>query len=511
MSARPGAATDAGTTTECRQRFDATTSAMAERDLIEAVRDGDVDAYGEIYRRHSDAVERLARRLCRDRHEADDVAGDVFCNTLNAIRSGSGPSDECRSYLLRSVRHTIVNRRTRKDTGRATPCPTDDLERQQLDDVPLAGGPATDALRDVSDRFQELLWYVEIQGHDSNDLAVREEIANPAASSMMYRARRSLRRAYLRGCVHAPISDDACTPIRSLMPAFVDGDVRTAGAERVRRHLAECVACNAALAEMQTVHDRIGTRGFFALLPGVIRVVMIDASSAIVAAVPGTSVIVAAATITLGAVALPSSNGHDPTTAADRVSTHVPQATGEPATVVDLHVPAVVGPEPTPSNVPVVEQPGVGATPQRPAAPIPTLDPVAAVPEVAIPTSTPAPVGPPVVPAVVAGVPAVVGDRILRDTIGGSVGSVGDAVGGVVDGVVGVVDGTATTVTSVVGVVTDVVSGAGDVIDGVAAPIIGGGGLVGPVLDASSIIDATGGLVGGLGSDLLQPFGSGRP
>lgn len=503
----------------CRSRLETDRCAVAERDLIEAVRRGDVDAYGEIYRRHSVAVERLARRLCRDRHEADDVAGDVFCNTLNAIRSGVGPSDECRAYLLRSVRHTIVKRRTRKDTGRTTPCVNDDLERPQPDDVPLAGGPATDALRNVPDRFRELLWYVEIEGHDSTDVAVREDIANPAASSMMHRARRSLRRAYLRGCVHAPISDGACTPIRSLMPAFVDGEVGTAGADRVRRHLGECVACTDALAEMQTVHDRIGTRGFFALLPAFLRVVMIDASHAIVAAVPGTSTLVAAATITIGAVALPASTGHEVALSADRVGTQAPQSTGEPAIVFDRRAPALAETGLAPSTVPVVERPEAGVTPQRAVEPGAAVDPgtetvvvPTSIPVVVVPTSIPALGGPPVIPALVPGVPSVVGDGNLRHTVGDAVGGVGDAARGVIDGVVGVVDVAAPTVTSIVGVADGVVAAVGDVaspivgvVDGVTSPIIGQDGLIGPVPAPSSVIDGAARLVGGLGSGILGP------
>ena len=44
-----------------------------DAELIEAVRSGDVDAYGLLYRRHAGAATTLARQLTGSRAEADDL------------------------------------------------------------------------------------------------------------------------------------------------------------------------------------------------------------------------------------------------------------------------------------------------------------------------------------------------------------------------------------------------------------------------------------------------------
>jgi len=54
-------------------------------DLINQVR-RDPRALGELFRRHSDFVFRLAWSRLRDRHQAEDVAQDVFCRLADSRR-----------------------------------------------------------------------------------------------------------------------------------------------------------------------------------------------------------------------------------------------------------------------------------------------------------------------------------------------------------------------------------------------------------------------------------------
>lgn len=479
-----------------------------ERALLEAVRSGDPDAYEVLYRIHHDAVERLARRLSRDRDEAEDVVSDVFCNMLRAVRAGSGPRDGCRAYLLRSVRHTLVKVRTRKDTGRATPCPTEELDRRGANDVPVRGGPATDALQQVSTRFQELLWYVEVQGYDSADVANHQEMAKPAAASMMYRARRALRRAYLGGCATTPVKDDGCTPIRALLPGFVDGDVATPGADRVRAHLADCRPCNRALDEMSSVYDRIGTRGLFALLPGALRAVVLNGTHATASAIGGASTLVAAATIAVGALALPASEpGADPERSplGALVEADPPAAPPE----IAASTAAASGPADPSSIVTKPEfrvAPGSDASTGDEARAVstqPTSDPRLDVPARVTPPPSPASPASPPEPASADAVAPVsdvappVPDTAVQPTLEPVTESVEVVVGGLVESVehgvhdvVDVVDEVADAADDVGQVVDDV---ANQVVDDVANQVVvdvaGSGGIVQNAVGAPPIVD----------------------
>lgn len=279
-------------------------SVRSERELLEAIRCGDVEAYAGLYSLHHDAVQRLARRLCRDRYEADDVVSDVFCNTLRAINSGHGPRDEARAYLLRSVRQTVMKLRTRKDTGRADPMSNDELDRPCHDEVGHQGGLATEALGGVTPRFREVLWSIEVQGYDTADIAAAEDIAAPAAASLVHRARRALRRSYLRSCVRTPESGDKCGAVRLLLPALLENDVSSSSAVRVQLHLDDCEACCGALEEMRNVQGRLLSRSWLLLAPSFLRSVVVEGARAVgsIAAVPSVVVLVGLTGATMVAV-----------------------------------------------------------------------------------------------------------------------------------------------------------------------------------------------------------------
>src|SRR5438128_11933318 len=76
--------------------------------LVAALRAGDDSAYEELYRRHAGAVRRYARGCCRDTHTAEDLTGEVFARTLQAVRGGAGPDAAVRAYLLTTVRRVAA-------------------------------------------------------------------------------------------------------------------------------------------------------------------------------------------------------------------------------------------------------------------------------------------------------------------------------------------------------------------------------------------------------------------
>lgn len=511
--------------TSARRDHEGMPAALPERVLLDRVRHGDGDAFAALYAMHHEAVERLARRLSRDRHEADDVASEVFCNTLRAIRSGRGPQDGCRSYLLRSVRHTLINRRTRTDTARTVACTAEDLDivSQDLDQVAVdtvdRGGPATDALCNLSDHFRDVLWYVEVEGHDSVEVADRQHIAPPAASSLMYRARRALRRSYLAGTVTTPVDADSCIPIRKALPAFVDGDVDTAAAGRVRAHLLDCTCCRRARDQMEAVHDRIAARGALALLPGALRNVVSEGFRTVGAVVGGTSTVLAATTLTIGAATLPSSTG---------------EADAAPARPVDPAIDAIRHETtPTPVTNRPRSVPGPYLTPTATEPATPDEIPHATVPDAVAPTETdddddggvvvvpePSP-SPTAAPGDGGLLPKPSPSPTTEPAQGGS-GTIGDVVDSVTESVGTVVDVVIETAGNAVSTVADVAGPVIDVVEDVANSVTGGDGLgdLGvPVTDNvdQTIGDVTGGLddlVDGVDeavTGILGPLGSGGP
>src|SRR5690348_18281478 len=94
-------------------------------ELIEAVRSGDVEAYGLLYRRHVGAATTLARQLTGSRAEADDLVAEAFAKVLDILRGGGGPDVAFRAYLLTTLRNVRYDR-ARRDKKLAW---SDDMSR----------------------------------------------------------------------------------------------------------------------------------------------------------------------------------------------------------------------------------------------------------------------------------------------------------------------------------------------------------------------------------------------
>src|SRR4051794_32555592 len=80
-----------------------------DADLIELVRSGDLEAFGELFSRHRDAANRLARQLVPG-PDADDLVAEGFSRIMTALQSGKGPDEFFRAYLLTSIRRLHIDR-----------------------------------------------------------------------------------------------------------------------------------------------------------------------------------------------------------------------------------------------------------------------------------------------------------------------------------------------------------------------------------------------------------------
>jgi len=239
---------------------------LDDRALIDAVRAGNLHAYGTLYERHVGAVRGLARRLCGNRVDADDVVADVFTNTLRAIKSGRGPRDDLRPYVLTSTRHTVIKLRTRRDSGRAIPTADEQLDRPVTDDVQHADGADTigAAFGQLPDRFRNVLWLSCVEDLAPAEVGRHTDLSAGAVSSLTLRARRALARSYLISRITQPVVSADCVTIRDAMPSIVRDEAAAGTIVRVERHLAACCECREAFDEMQSLAGSLRTFPWFA-------------------------------------------------------------------------------------------------------------------------------------------------------------------------------------------------------------------------------------------------------
>ncbi|MET9403944.1 sigma-70 family RNA polymerase sigma factor, partial [Kitasatospora sp. NPDC002965] len=284
----------------------------SDAELTAMVRAGDDTAYEEIYRRHVDSVRRYARTCCRDSFTAEDLAGEVFARTLQALRAGKGPEFAVRAYLLTAVRN-VAAAWTRSERREQL---VDDFSvfaqtSAAVVDLDLAD-PGADAWamaladqRMVMQAYAELpeddrvvLWHTEVERESPKTVAVMLGKTANATAVQAHRARDRLAAAFLQAHVSGSQERD-CEAYANRLGAYARGSLRKRASAEVGRHLKECDRCTAACLELSEINH-----GLRALLPGGVLVwIGVGGFSAAAAAVGGAAVVGGAAAGTAAATA----------------------------------------------------------------------------------------------------------------------------------------------------------------------------------------------------------------
>ena len=235
-----------------------TTSELGDAELITEVRAGDIEAYGVLFGRHVDAARRLARQLA-PAADVDDLVSDAFAKVLAVLQRGAGPDLAFRAYLLTTLRRLHVDRH--RATARTRP--TDDVAA--LDPgVPFHDtvveefehATAARAFGSLPERWQAVLWHVEVEGMRPAQVAPLLAISANSVSALVYRAREGLRQAYL--AQHAQdAEDETCARIRDLLGSYLRGSCSPRDADRVESHLALCRPCTAVTVELAEVNAHL--------------------------------------------------------------------------------------------------------------------------------------------------------------------------------------------------------------------------------------------------------------
>jgi len=231
---------------------------LSDAELISSVRGGDVSAYGDLFARHRDAATRLARQLV-SAPDADDLVSEAFAKVLNVLLAGGGPDVAFRAYLLTAVRRLHIDKI--RATSKATP--TDDLTPYETvepgTDTVIAGfesGAAAKAFASLPERWQLVLWHLEVEGQKPADVALLLGMSPNSVSALAYRAREGLRQAYLQ--THTgDLVDPECRWTHSKLGAYVRKGLSRRDVQKVEDHLDGCRRCTAMYLELNEVNSSL--------------------------------------------------------------------------------------------------------------------------------------------------------------------------------------------------------------------------------------------------------------
>ena len=232
--------------------------APSDAELISRVRGGDVAAYGELFSRHKDAANRLAKQLVRG-PDADDLVSEAFAKVLTVLQGGGGPDVAFRAYLLTAVRRLHVDKIRAGQRLQTTDDMTPFDPGVPFKDTAVAGfetGAAAQAFASLPERWQLVLWHLEVEGQKPADIAPLLGMSANSVSALAYRAREGLRQAFLT--MHlSDISETDCRWVNEHLGAFVRKGLSKRDATKVQTHLDGCRRCTAMYLELADVNSNL--------------------------------------------------------------------------------------------------------------------------------------------------------------------------------------------------------------------------------------------------------------
>ncbi len=177
-----------------------------DRDLVERAKtQSDLDAFGQLVRRHQQRIHRLAVHMLRDRAEAEDVTQETFIRAYQALARFDGRSEPY-TWFYRITINLSLNRIRSRKTARTTH-DTDDprLDGILVDRAPDTGDPGGRAERqqlyktlasgidELSDTLRTTLIVVCIDGRSHEDAAAILGAPEGTIAWRVHEARRKLK------------------------------------------------------------------------------------------------------------------------------------------------------------------------------------------------------------------------------------------------------------------------------------------------------------------------------
>lgn len=387
---------------------------QGDGELITAVRSGDTDAYGALFERHRASALRLAGQLLPGA-ESEDLVSEAFTRVLVQLQDGRGPNLAFRAYLLTAIRRLHVDRIRSVKRVRTTDDDSELDRHVEFFDVAAANferGTASDAFASLPERWQLVLWHLDVEGQKPADVAPLLGMSANSVSALAYRAREGLRQAYLQHHL-ADTATGNCRWTTERLGAHVRKGLSNRDAGRVDEHLDECRRCLGIYLELTEVNSNLagilapavlGTAaagylaggaagvaagagaafGFKALVSAGANAVFEPVKSVVAGAgVQGTAAaVVVAGLVTAGVVAMTAQPGrHDsanikyPVVTAPATPGLTPESPAEPTAKPGNEPPAGPATQPATRPAPVIAVPTVAPTVQVPteAAPSPAV------------------------------------------------------------------------------------------------------------------------------------------
>ncbi|MCW4457687.1 sigma-70 family RNA polymerase sigma factor [Microbacterium sp. MPKO10] len=238
--------------------FRARASDASDASLLERTRNGDEAAYAELWRRHSAAGMTVARSITSSL-DHDDLVQEAFVRVFTAVRRGGGPKGAFRPYLFTTLRNTAAEwGRKRRETSLDTLETFEDPSTSEAaTEAALDRGLTATAFRSLPTRWQEVLWYSEVEQMTPAEVGPLLGMKANSVAALAYRAREGLRQAWIQAHINAAAEGSDCRWTLERMGSYTRSALGKRDTVRFDNHLDECAKCTIVLAEAKAVGSRI--------------------------------------------------------------------------------------------------------------------------------------------------------------------------------------------------------------------------------------------------------------
>ncbi|MBT2476355.1 sigma-70 family RNA polymerase sigma factor, partial [Microbacterium sp. ISL-103] len=254
---------------------------IADADLVLRTRSGDAAAFGELWRRHYPSGMSVARSITSS-IDPDDLVQESYTRIYQAIIKGGGPNGSFRAYLFTSIRNTAAawGRSRRESAIDELDTVADPDSTEQAANEALDRSLTAQAFRSLPSRWQEVLWYTEIEQMKPQEAGPLLGMKAGAVSQLAFRAREGLREAWIQAHLRSAAPDSDCQWTIEHLGAYSRGNLSTRDHKRLEMHLDECARCMIVAAEAKDVSKRLalvllplvlgvsGSAGYLATLQG---------------------------------------------------------------------------------------------------------------------------------------------------------------------------------------------------------------------------------------------------
>ena len=231
---------------------------VGDPELIGRARSGEEGAFAELWRRHWAAGVSMARAIT-SKQDPEDLVSTAFERIFGVIRSGGGPTGNFRPYLMVTIRNLAARagRANREVPFEAVDDIVDESTTDNEESRSLDRNLVREAFTSLPSRWQEVLWYIEVERLSQKEAALHLGIKPSAVAVLLQRAKEGLRRAW----INAHITDTAESPdhnwVIQRLGAHARDGLTIKDKLKLEHHLEDCARCSALAEEAEQVGSRL--------------------------------------------------------------------------------------------------------------------------------------------------------------------------------------------------------------------------------------------------------------